>query len=200
MYRRCRRGGTIRALRGWGTIRALCSVLWGTIRAPVKGTIRALQEMASAAVNFVERGPGLLVAGVADALVLSQSFEQDRRGLDRRIRLLLGAEGTAGAKAALVGCTGDVLSPREGRLPCYRARALGWLEAPPLFRWPYAFMVGQKRQPVEVGPRFGRALWPSPMGDDDETNVHKLSQCRRYFFSVDARMGFQLAVGYGELS
>src|SRR5271166_5502834 len=120
------------------------------IHTPVRGMIHTPEEMASAAVDFVERGSGLLVAWVADALIL--------------------------------------------------ARALGWFEAPPLLRRPDALMVGKKRQPVEVGPRLGHALWPSPMCDDDKAKVDKLGQRRRYLLLLDTGMGRQLDIRHGELS
>jgi len=55
--------------------------------------IHTPEEMASAAVDFVERGSGLLVAWVADALILAQAFEHDLRGLDRLVRLLIARNG-----------------------------------------------------------------------------------------------------------
>src|SRR5271166_2928438 len=170
------------------------------IHTPVRGMIHTPEEMASAAVDFVERGSGLLVAWVADALILAQAFEHDLRGLDRLVRLLIAAEWALAAYTALAGRVSNVLGPDEGRSPRYRARALGWFEAPPLLRRPDALMVGKKRQPVEVGPRLGHALWPSPMCDDDKAKVDKLGQRRRYLLLLDTGMGRQLDIRHGELS
>src|SRR5271165_3952423 len=133
MYQGCRRDVTIRPVGVHGTIRPVFGVFHGMIRPVVTGRSVPSGKMDSAAANFVERSSGLLVSGPADPLVLAHAFEHELRGRDRRVRLLLAAEGRLAAHAALAGCTGDHLGSNQRGGPCFVIRAFGWLEPAPLF-------------------------------------------------------------------
>jgi hypothetical protein len=68
-------------------------------------------------IRFVERRPGLLIAGTVNPL-LADTFESALGRSVCRVRLLLAAERLA-AHAALAGCPGNVLGTRQRHGPCF---------------------------------------------------------------------------------